>query len=132
MLLGGMGLLDLASGDAGAGGVAESGPAVPGSGPIALTGPGSSTTTDPNNSSGSTTNSFGNAYSGAGGDAEGGSISNNPALIRLLSGNGGEGGKSSSGSSGFLLSSLGFGSPKGSPKRGGRTRVARFYKINLD
>jgi hypothetical protein len=105
MLLGGMGLLDLASGklpliqiaelaltpntgNGGGGGKAKSGPAVAGSGPVAIAGPGS-TVTDPNgsaSSSGSTSHSFGNAYSGAGGTAEGGSVTNNPALVKLFSG----------------------------------------------
>jgi hypothetical protein len=140
-------MLSLQIGNAGAGGAAKSGPAVSGSGPVTIGG--SSTTTDPNGSSGSNTHTeVGNAYSGAGGIAEGGSVSNNPALVKLFSGrfgyciipscldgvglgNGGKAGDASSGSSGpipVLLSSL----TNASPRRGRRIRVARFYKINLD
>jgi len=131
LLLGGMGLLDLASGNGGRGGLAKSGPAVPGSGRVNIAGP---TVTDPNGSasgSGSTTHSVGNAYSGAGGIAEGGGVTNNPSLVKLFSGNGGNAGDASSGPSGpvrILLSGLRLASAKSSssPRR---TRVARFYKI---
>lgn len=74
------------TGNGGRGGKAKSGPAVSGSGPAAIAGPGFTDPSGSASSSGSTSHSVGNAYSGAGGIAEGGSVTNNPALVKLFSG----------------------------------------------
>ncbi|KJA25971.1 hypothetical protein HYPSUDRAFT_75617 [Hypholoma sublateritium FD-334 SS-4] len=112
--LGGLELLDVFSHNAGAGGKANSGPA--------FAGKVNTTNTD---------DKQGNAYSGAGGTADGGSVSGGvPALVSLFSGNAGKGGSASSGIAAAGVDNLGqLGAPA---EKGRKFRLARMIRVRRD
>ncbi|CAA7264713.1 unnamed protein product [Cyclocybe aegerita] len=81
---------------------------------------------------GNTNNALGNSYSGAGGQANGGSVDDSSAPIELFSDNAGKGGNGKSGASGPLAGILVPSSKSTSTKTWRTTKFTRVVHLQLD